>query len=356
MSSGFQHDAFQGDAFQQGALVVAAGGRTGTLSVTLDDVALSSTSTVALKAVLTATLSDLTLSSAGTLSLSGTSSVTLGDVALSASGALAIAGALTATLGDVTGTLTGVVDIDAQTTATLEGLSLSATGTLAISAELTATLDDIGISAEATISGGTLEGVLTATLEDLSLVATAVLSVVPSTRRGGRSDETGSRKRQFKWTKRKTYTEWSERYWEERKKREEALLANLLGTGPEEDGVELEIPPIEPPPLIEAEAPAVEQDRLAEIMRVAQAAFATRAGKLQKLALKRVAEQARIELPSEGQNEQAEQRAMLEWLEARRLWIEQRQAEEAIAEAARLEAIEQEHRDEEEVILLLLAA
>lgn len=166
----------------------------------------------------------------------------------------------------------------------------------------------------------------------------------PARRRGGKSDET--RRPKIKWTKRKTYTDWSERYWDERKKLEDQLAASLFGVSPVEAKAEVVIPQAEPPALIEA-APAVERDRLVEMMQAAQAAFAERASQLQKLALQRIAEQARVELPTEGQNEKAEQQALLDWLEARRLWVE-RQRIEADLLAQELE--------EEEVIMLLLAA
>lgn len=194
MSSGFQHDAFQGDAFQQGALVAAASDRTGTLSVSLDDVALSSTGAVSLKAALSATLSNLSLSSAGALSLAGVSSVTLGDVTLAATGRVAIAGGVAATLSDaalsatgrvaisatlaavldnVSGALTGASDIDGQSTVTLDGLSFAATGTLAIRGDLSATLDALGLVAAG--SGGVepITGSLAITLDDVVALATA---------------------------------------------------------------------------------------------------------------------------------------------------------------------------------------
>lgn len=82
-------------------------------------------------------------------------------------------------------------------------------------------------------------------------------------------------------------------------------------------------------------------------MQLAQAAFADRASQLQKLALKRVAEQAKVELPSKGQNKKAEQQAMLTWLNARAAYLEEQRLE--------AERLAQE-QDEEDVIVLLLAA
>lgn len=97
-------------------------GITGSLAITLADVVLATTATIALKGALTDTLADATLAATGTVALTGAASIALDDTTLAATGAVALTGSLAKTLDDVT---------------------LSGTAGAAIVAALTVTLDDL---------------------------------------------------------------------------------------------------------------------------------------------------------------------------------------------------------------------
>lgn len=167
----------------------------GAVSAVLDDVALSATGAIQIKAVAAVTLADATLSSTSTIALKAALAVTLADATLSSTGAVAIKGALAATLDDATTTSTGTLPIVGASAGQLADATLSSTGalaiagaaaitlddaslvsetTLAIVGELSATLDDATLEATGT-SVGEITGELSVTLDDVTLVSTAVL-------------------------------------------------------------------------------------------------------------------------------------------------------------------------------------
>lgn len=148
---------------QSGAnlLDMQAGGISGSLSQTLDALALSATGVLPIQATLSATLGAVTVSATATLPITAAATVTLDPVTLSstgAAGAAPIAGTLSATLGPLIVSSTGTLRIAGQVSATLGALSLSATGQLGA-------------------AGRT--GALAATLGPLTAVATGELGPPP---------------------------------------------------------------------------------------------------------------------------------------------------------------------------------
>jgi len=81
---------------------VGASGNTDVLAVTLDDVTLVATGTLALAGQATVTLDDVTLTATGTLALSGSAAIVLDDATLEATAVTEIHGNLGTVLDDVT--------------------------------------------------------------------------------------------------------------------------------------------------------------------------------------------------------------------------------------------------------------
>lgn len=106
-----------------------AGSLTGTLSKTLDTATLSSTSKVALKAILGRTLAAATLGATGELAPiagSGTLSATLDAATIAAAGKVALRAILTATLGDLQSSAAGHLAVHGSLTSTLAAATLDA--------------------------------------------------------------------------------------------------------------------------------------------------------------------------------------------------------------------------------------
>lgn len=133
----------------------AAGGITGTLSATLDDVTVSASGVVDHSGTLAATLADVSVSASGVVGHSGDLAVTLDDVSVAITGTVAAAGTgtISITLDDVTTAITGVVGHPGTLAANLDDVSVSISGTVtptakAITGDLAITLDDVVVAME----------------------------------------------------------------------------------------------------------------------------------------------------------------------------------------------------------------
>ena len=177
-----------------------------------------------------------------------------------------------------------------------------------------------------------------------SLTATGSSDATPR-RRGGKDDG-----RKLFRRRRRAYVEFTDKRLEEIRRRERKLYDDLLDEPPEVAVAVQE--PLPPPPLPIAERkslpPAVEYDRLMALMSASLNALSENATRLANEQLRKQAKAAKVELPSkdEAQREQ-ELRSMVVWLSSRAAYLEEQRLE--------AERIAQE-QDEEEVIMLLLAA
>lgn len=154
-----------------------AGAITGTLSITLDNVTISSTGKVAVSGALSKTLDDTVISSTGTVKIVGTLTKTLDDVSIVATGTVGlvtITGTLSKTLDDTTITATGKNYISGELSKTLDDAGLSATGAVKVSGALSKTLDETGISATGSVK---ITGMLSKTLDDTSISSTGKIAI-----------------------------------------------------------------------------------------------------------------------------------------------------------------------------------
>lgn len=140
--------------------------------------------------------------------------------------------------------------------------------------------------------------------------------VTQTTRRGGKGEEIR------RWRKpAKTYVEWSETALKEIAKREDALLAELLGTEPE------------PLPIAEKkrETPTQELERINTLLLTAMAAAADDARRKEAEALRKAAKKNKVAVPDTAQ----ETKALVYWL------------------VKRAEVLRELEEDDEEVLLLV---
>lgn len=171
---------------------------------------------------------------------------------------------------------------------------------------------------------------------------TATGSVTAARRRSGKDDG----RRIFK-RKRRVYVEFTEKRLEEIERRERKLYDELLGPEPIEAPVSIEPPPL---PVAERKSllPAVEYDRVMALMNASLSALSDTATRLANEQLRKQAKAAKVEPPSKDADlREQELRSMVVWLSARAAYLEEQRLE--------AERIAQE-QDEEEVIMLLLAA
>lgn len=156
MSTAFQGNGFQGDAFQIGAPQTGGGGGgiTGDLSATLGAVTSSSAGALAIKGDASISLAAVTLSSTSALAIQAAASNTLGAVTLSAASTLAIQAAASNTLGAVTVASTGALALKADASITLDAVTLSSSGAslAGITADAAITLGAVTVSADATLT------------------------------------------------------------------------------------------------------------------------------------------------------------------------------------------------------------
>jgi hypothetical protein len=130
------------------------------LSVTLGDVALSSTATVGVAGVtatFSQTLGEMTLSSTAKLPILASLTVTLGTLTLSSSASLPIKGNLAVTLGSISLVSEAKLPIKGSLSATLDPVSLSSSasvGVAGVNANLSATLGELTLSSTAHVEGG----------------------------------------------------------------------------------------------------------------------------------------------------------------------------------------------------------
>jgi hypothetical protein len=160
-------------------------------------------------------------------------------------------------------------------------------------------------------------GLFTGSATFTGTLAADAISTQPA-RRGGKGEEIR------RWLKpRKTYVEWSETALKEIAKREDALLAELLGTEPE------------PLPIAEKKGldPAAELERINTLLLKAMAAAADDARRKEAEALRKAAKKNKVAVPDTEQ----ETKALVYWL------------------VKRAEALRELEEDDEDVLLLLAA-
>jgi hypothetical protein len=189
--------------------------------------------------------------------------------------------------------------------------------------------------------------------------AVAEVPVVETPRRRGGGGDDGYRR--AKTPKRKAYVEWTRQREEDDRRRERELFDDILGREANPAVAEVdrvaEIAPAPPPlPVAEAKAlpPKVEHERIMALMSAGLDTLGENFTRLNAERLRREAKRNKVVPPEQGPDHEAETRALVAWLEARAKWIE-RQQEEERAEALRIER-EADEQDEENVILMLLAA
>jgi hypothetical protein len=151
-------------------LTTQAAGISGSASITLDAVTLSSAATLAIAGAASKTLDNVTLSSAATLAIAGAAAITLGDTTLSGAGAIALSGAASITLDAVTLASEGVLSAPGtgQASITLADATLSAAGTLALASAAAVALDNLIASSSAAVA---LSGAAAITLGEVTLEA-----------------------------------------------------------------------------------------------------------------------------------------------------------------------------------------
>ena len=135
------------------ALPEAQGDLNGSLTVTLDNVTVSSVSDIDIAATASVTLDEVTVSSAATLSLSGTETTTLDDATVSSDATLLIQATASVTLDDATVSSDADLEIHADTSVTLDDVTVSAEGVgfITYTAELNVTLDDVSVFCDGNI-------------------------------------------------------------------------------------------------------------------------------------------------------------------------------------------------------------
>lgn len=142
---------------------------TGTASITLGPVTLSSQGNLPLAATLSATLGAITMAAQGNLPIAASASITLGAITAAAQANLPIAATVGTTLGAITLAAQGNLPLAASLAATLGAVTFSAQGNLPITAGLSQTLGAVTMAA--TGGGGAITATLDVTLGPVTLAA-----------------------------------------------------------------------------------------------------------------------------------------------------------------------------------------
>lgn len=130
-------------------------GRTGTLSVTLDDVTLSADGTLDISASASITLDAVSLASSGAVDVSGVLSTSLDALTLSSTGTLSDDSRnaiLDKTLDDLTLSGAAETTLTATVAIALDALSVASAGAMRAQAALSRTLDGLGLSSTGTVA------------------------------------------------------------------------------------------------------------------------------------------------------------------------------------------------------------
>ena len=143
----------------------------GSLSATLETIAISATDNVLILGALDGALDGVSVSIESTILVDGSLSVALSPILTTSSGELGINGSLDISLGGISITSAAALKIDGSVSATLDIASLSSSGSVHISGGLSSVLSDLTISA---YERPPITGLLSVTLADLQSYISAV--------------------------------------------------------------------------------------------------------------------------------------------------------------------------------------
>jgi hypothetical protein len=139
----FGHNPFADSPFA--ALPTQGGGTsiTGTLAVTLDDIAVASAGAIAHNGNLAVTLDDITFAGAGVNGHTGSLAISLDDIAVAVSGIVNHNGTLALTLDDIIFAARGAGKVTGEMALALESVTFLAAGANVHAGSLAVTLEDI---------------------------------------------------------------------------------------------------------------------------------------------------------------------------------------------------------------------
>ena len=191
---------------------------------------------------------------------------------------------------------------------------------------------------------GAISGSFAGSSEFVGVLAAVGAPASSERRRGGKDDG----RRIFR-RRRRTYVEFTQKRLDEIRRRERELYDELLGAEPVTQKRVETVPP--PLPIAAAKnlAPETEYRRVIALMDASLKALSENATRLANEQLRKKAKAAKVEAPSKNsEHREQELRSMVIWLEARAAYLDKQQRQEAQRTA--------QERDEEDVIILLLAA
>ena len=165
----FGHNPFADSPFA--ALPTQGGGGTsitGTLAVTLDDIAVASAGAIAHNGNLAVTLDDITFAGSGSVTHNGTLAVTLDDITFAGAGVNGHTGSLAISLDDIAVAVSGVIKHNGTLALTLDDIIFDARGAGRVTGEMALTLESVTfLAAGANVHAGALA----VTLEDIIFLA-----------------------------------------------------------------------------------------------------------------------------------------------------------------------------------------
>lgn len=164
----FGHNSFADSPFA--ALPTQGSGTsiTGTLAVTLDDIAVASAGAIVHNGNLAVTLDDIVFAGSGSVTHNGTIAVTLADITFAGAGVNGHTGSLAISLDDIAVAVSGVIKHNGTLAITLDDIIFDARGAGRVTGEMALTLESVTfLAAGADVHAGALE----VTLEDIIFLA-----------------------------------------------------------------------------------------------------------------------------------------------------------------------------------------